>query len=102
MQRFLALYSGPEDAAAFREHYATVHLPLVEALPGIRNINYAFDVTALQGATTYGCVVEAEFDDEDALQAALGSPAGEKATADLSNFASAGVELLTYEAARTR
>ena len=102
MQRFLALYSRPEDATAFREHYTTVHAPLVEALPGIRNISYAFDVTALQGDTTYGCVFEAEFDDEGASQAALGSPEGDKAAAELANFSGAGVELLTYDVARYR
>lgn len=102
MQRFIALYAPPQYPTAFQEHYAQVHVPIVETMPGIRQMSYAFDVAALNGDTTYGCVFEAEFEDREALLAALGSPQGEKAAADLANFAAAGVVLLDYEVARSR
>jgi uncharacterized protein (TIGR02118 family) len=96
VHRFLALYPPPADPAAFREHYVSVHIPLVEAMPGIHNMAYSFNATVLAGEATYALVFEAEFDDRAAMQAALESPEGAKAAADLANFATGGVILLDY------
>lgn len=102
MHRFVALYPPPLDVAAFQHHYTQVHVPLVEDLPGIRNIAYSFDVTVVAEDAAYACVFEAEFDDRAALQAALESPQGVKAAADVANFASGGVVLLDYPVAPQR
>jgi len=102
MHRFMALYAPPQDPAAFQEYYTKVHVPLVEDLPGIRNISYSFDVAVLQGEPAYACVFEAEFDDREALLGGLGSPEGAKAAADVANFATGGVVLLDYEVSQHR
>jgi uncharacterized protein (TIGR02118 family) len=97
VHRFLALYPPPKGPGAFREHYVSVHVPLVEAMPGIRNMAYSFDATVLAGDVRYALVFEAEFEDRAAMQAALESPEGAKAAGDLANFATGGVILLDYE-----
>jgi uncharacterized protein (TIGR02118 family) len=97
VHRLLALYFPPDDVGAFRKHYEEVHVPLVKAMPGIRAVNYTFDARVLHGEAKYALIFEAEFDDREALRAALESPEGAKAAADLANFASGGVVLLDYE-----
>lgn len=99
MHRFIALYPQPHDVSAFQEYYAETHVPLVDALPGIRNAKYSFDVAVLAGEASYACVFEAEFEDRAALHAALQSPEGVKAAEDVANFATGGVILLDYAAA---
>jgi uncharacterized protein (TIGR02118 family) len=42
-------------------------------------------------------IAELEFDSMDALQAAMASPEGLAAAADVANFAQAGVTLLVYD-----
>lgn len=99
MHRFLALYPQPLDVVAFRKYYTEVHVPLVDALPGIRNAKYSFDVAVLAGEASYACVFEADFEDRAALHAALQSAEGVEAAKDVENFATGGVILLDYEAA---
>jgi uncharacterized protein (TIGR02118 family) len=99
VHRFIALYPQPHDVAAFQKYYTEVHVPLVDALPGIRNAKYSFDVGVLAGEASYVCVFEAEFEDRAALHAALQSPEGIKAAEDVTNFATGGVILLDYAAA---
>ena len=36
--RLIALYSPPEDPAAFEAHYRDVHDPIVRRYPGIRDV----------------------------------------------------------------
>ena len=38
MFKLVALYSKPEDPAAFEKHYAEVHRPLVERIPGLSRL----------------------------------------------------------------
>lgn len=102
MHRFIVLYPRPQDVEAFRQHYSEVHVPLVQAMPGIKNMSYSFDATVLQGDAEYACVFEAEFEDRAALETALGSPQGAAAAADVANFATGGVVLLDYEVAGIR
>lgn len=102
MHRFVALYPPPQDLEAFTQYYSDVHVPLVAALPGIRNMSYSFDATVLHGDAEFVCVFEAEFEDRAALQSALGSPQGAAAAADVANFATGGVVLLDYEVAGIR
>jgi uncharacterized protein (TIGR02118 family) len=99
VHRFIALYPQPHDVAAFQEYYATIHVPLVDALPGIRNAKYSFDVAVLAGEASYACVFEAEFEDRAELYAAPQFSEGGKAAEDVANFATGGVILLDYAAA---
>lgn len=100
----LACYRHPEDPAAFDRHYADVHSKLGEALPGLRSYTGTHPGPGPDGTPApYYFVAALHFDDEAAMQAALGGEAGRAAVADLPNFAGAGVDLLmgpttTYQA----
>ncbi|NSY99153.1 EthD family reductase [Agrobacterium tumefaciens] len=94
----IALYAQPADASQFRAHLETVHLPLVSKFPGLRAMRHGFDVASPAGPKYYA-VVDCEFDTEDSMKTALASPQGEAAAADVPNYASAGVTILTFEVA---
>lgn len=98
MHRLQTLYPPPSDPNAFREHFESKHLPLVEKLPGLRAYSYGFDLAAVQGGESpYFCTFAGDFDDSQALDAALASPAGEAVAGDLPNYATGGVVLLRYD-----
>ena len=64
MHRLLTLYPPPSDPDAFRAHFEGTHLPLVEKLPGLRDYNYGFDLTAVDGGESpYFCTFAGDFDD---------------------------------------
>jgi uncharacterized protein (TIGR02118 family) len=97
VHRLIVLYPPPADPAAFAAYYEGTHLPLVDAMPGIRSYRYSFGVTAPGGGESpYFASFEGDFDDEAALNAALASPEGEAAGADVANFATGGAVLLHY------
>jgi uncharacterized protein (TIGR02118 family) len=49
------------------------------------------------GSLSPHLIAELEFDSMEAIQAAMASPEGQAAAADLANFAQAGVTLLVYD-----
>jgi uncharacterized protein (TIGR02118 family) len=78
---------SPTDPEAFERHYVETHAPLVTALPGLRAYEYGRALTNFDGSETDAFwVVSLTFDDEEAMHASFGSPAGQKTTADMSNF----------------
>ena len=94
MAQALVLYNTPADPAAFDAYYHRTHIPLANKIPGLRS--YVINdgpVVAISGNAPY-LVAELTFDSMAAMQAALASPEGQAAAADLPNFASAGVTLL--------
>lgn len=99
MHKLIALYHPPEDPQAFRVHLLNVHLPIVRGFPGLRAMRVGFDAAAASGVSPYFAVVECEFDDLAAMQAALASPAGVAAGDDVPNYAGAGVTILTFDSA---
>lgn len=91
-----ACYRQPADPEAFDQHYRDVHAALGRALPGLRSFTGTHPSPGPGGAApAYYFVAALGFDDEAALRAALGSPAGAATAADLPNFAGAGVDLMT-------
>jgi len=90
------LYNHPEDPAAFDKHYDEVHVPLANKLPGLRRYTVARPAPGPDGAQpAYHLVAVLEFDDAAAVGAAMGSPEGQAAQADLGNFAQAGATMLS-------
>jgi uncharacterized protein (TIGR02118 family) len=96
--KVIVLYGHPADPAAFDEHYATVHRPLVDKLPGLKQFEVCRVVaTAEGGELPYYRIAELSFESQEAMQAALGSPKGQATTGDLPNFASGGATVLITE-----
>ncbi len=97
MTRLLAIYNPPADPAKFDAHYHGTHLPLARTIPGLRGMRIsASPPVALAGTAPY-LVAELDFDSMAAFQAALASPEGQATSADVANYAQAGVSLLAYE-----
>lgn len=98
MAQVLVLYNTPVDSAAFDRYYEESHIPIAKQIPGLRRYTVnAGPVQALAGSAPY-VVAILEFDSIADLKAALASPEGRAAAADLPNFATGGVTLLVYEA----
>ncbi len=92
------LYGHPTDPAAFDEHYASVHAPLAEKMPGLKLFEVSRVVgTPEGGELPYYRIAELSFENQEALQAAFGSPEGQETVADLPNFASGGATVLFAE-----
>jgi uncharacterized protein (TIGR02118 family) len=94
----MVLYRPPADREAFNSYYERVHLPLAQKLPGVRAARYSLDVAAPEGAPAFTAVFEADFDSAEDMAAALASPEGAAAQADIPNFATGGLEILHFPA----
>lgn len=97
MAQILVLYNQPADTAAFDRYYQETHIPIARKIPGLRSYGISTGpVQALAGSAPY-LIAILTFDSLDAVNAALASPEGQAAAADLPNFASAGATLLIYD-----
>jgi uncharacterized protein (TIGR02118 family) len=95
MVKLVVAYGQPEDPAAFDEHYAGTHIPLVEKIPNLRRFESGKVLGAPDGsAPPFYYLAELSFDDAEQLQAAMGSPEGQAAGADVETFASGGATLM--------
>ena len=87
MIKLIALYKKPADVEAFEEHYANVHLPLVEKVPGLRKTELSRITGAPRGEAPFYLMVEMYFDDMDAYSRAMASEENKAAGRDLMSFA---------------
>ncbi|MGQ0480221.1 MAG: EthD family reductase [Pseudonocardia sp.] len=94
MYQVTVLYNHPEDAAAFDKHYREVHIPLAKKMPGLNGYYVNWCEPAPDGAKPpFHLIATLTAESKDAALAALGSPEGQAAVADLPNFATGGVQL---------
>lgn len=97
MAQVLVLYNAPADPAAFDRYYRQTHIPIAKKIPGLRSyVINGGPVRALAGSAPH-LVAILTFDSMDDLNAALVSPEGQAAAADLPNFASGGATLLIFD-----
>ena len=87
MIKLIALYKKPADVPAFEEHYANVHLPLVEKIPGLRKTELSRITGAPRGEAPFYMMYEMYFDDMDAYSRAMASEENKAAGRDLMSFA---------------
>jgi uncharacterized protein (TIGR02118 family) len=103
MTTLLALYRRPDggqDALdEFERRYATEHLPLVAATPGLRETTVHRVSEALGGETDLVLVTSMRFDDRAALDAGLASDAMRQAGRNLREIAPGLATLLVLEPA---
>ncbi len=97
MLRLLVLYGRPTDPDAFDRHYRQTHIGLARRLPGLRRYTISRGLGAMQGESPYHLVAELDFDDRNALDAAVSSTEGQAAVDDLANFATGGATILVSE-----
>src|SRR5205814_6772019 len=88
----------PAGPAEFDRYYRDVHTPLVQRIPGVRNIRFGRVLRTNDSAPApYYLVSEVYFDDAAALEAAQATPEMTAALADVPNFASGGVTIMLCE-----
>lgn len=87
MIKLIALYKRPADVEAFEQHYADVHLPLIEKIPGLRKTELSRITGAPRGEAPYYLMYEMYFDDMDAYNRAMMSDENKAAGKDLMSFA---------------
>ncbi len=89
--KLVVLYTHPDDAGAFDEHYAGTHRPLVDKIPGLQRTETGKVGAAIDGGEkTYYRITELYFADNAALQAGFGSEEGTATAADYQKIAPAG------------
>jgi uncharacterized protein (TIGR02118 family) len=98
MVKLVVLYGSPNNPEEFDQYYNASHVPLVHQIPDLRRFDAGKVLATPDGsAPPYYYMAELNFDDLDSLQAALGSPEGQAAAGDLTNFASGGATLMIAE-----
>lgn len=99
MAKLVVLYKTPTDPAAFDRYYFSTHAPKAKKIPGLRGYEVSDGAVGTPaGPAPYHLVATLSFDSPADLQAALASPEGQQAAADLGNFADGGAELLIFDA----
>ena len=98
MVKLIALYKKPADAQAFEEHYANVHLPLIEKIPGLRKTELSRITGAPRGEAPFYLMYEMYFDDMDVYNRAMASEENKAAGKDLMSFARDIVTLMIADA----
>jgi uncharacterized protein (TIGR02118 family) len=99
MIRVLALHNPPVELSSYDDYYVKRHMPLVQRVPGVRNIRFGKVLRGADGGPPpYFLVSDVYFDDEEALQRALASPEMAEAFADVPNFATGGGSIKICEA----
>lgn len=99
MVKFVVMYGQPEDPAAFDEHYASTHVPLVEKIPNLRRFEAGKVLGTPDGSDPpFYYLAELWFDDGAALASSFGSPEGQAAGADVETFATGGATVMIAEA----
>ena len=89
--KLVVLYTQPDDAGAFDEHYLGTHGPLVDRIPGLERWESARFVAAADGGEqTYHRMAELYFTDEAAMRAALASDESKATAADFQQIAPPG------------
>src|ERR671922_2480274 len=98
MMRIVSLHGHPDDPAEFERYYRDVHTPLVQRIPGVRNVRFGRVVgTDEDSPPPYYLVSDVYFDDAAALEAARVTPEMAAALADVPNFATGGVTIMLCE-----
>lgn len=96
MVKLTLLFRQPTDEVAFEPRY-NMNLSLLEKMPGLRRRQACLVLGGPAGKSPYYRILEFYFDDFPALDAALLSPEGREAGADLMQYARSDVELIFSE-----
>lgn len=97
MVKLIALYTRPDDPAAFDTHYREVHAPLAARMPGLRRMEVNRVTGSPAGEPRYYQVASLYFDDMAALKNAMKSPEGQAAAKDVMGFAGKYLHMMVAE-----
>jgi uncharacterized protein (TIGR02118 family) len=86
-------YGHPDDPAAFDAYYESTHRPLAEKLPGLTSFTARHCESLDDSPPKYFLIAELAFPSREALHAAVSSPQGHAAAADVAKFATGGATM---------
>jgi uncharacterized protein (TIGR02118 family) len=95
MVKLIAMFTKPEDAAAFDESYFGTHLALNAKTPGLLRIEVSRVTGAPRGESPYYLITELYFADESAMRAAFATAEATAAARNLMSFAKGLVTMHT-------
>jgi uncharacterized protein (TIGR02118 family) len=96
--RIIAHYHHPANPQAFLEHYRGTHAVLTKRLENLAAYTWGTCETLDGAKPEYFLTAVLDWPSKEAALADLGSPVGAEATADMANFAQAGLTMTGYEA----
>jgi uncharacterized protein (TIGR02118 family) len=100
MALLIAMYRKPDDPAAFNRYYYETHVPIAKRIPGLRGYEVTVGpILVMDGVSPYHLVANLRFDSVAAIKMALESEEGKATSADLANFAAAGVDIYIADSA---
>jgi uncharacterized protein (TIGR02118 family) len=97
MVKFVAMFSKPEDPAAFDRAYFDVHLPLNAKTPGLRRTEVTRVTGAIRGESPWYLVTEMYYNDQESLRTGLASSEAAEAGKQLMTFAKGLVTFYTAD-----
>ena len=98
MIKVVILYKKPSDTEKFDAHYFGTHMPLAAKIPGLVRAESVKLGPGMDGSEApYYVQTELLFPDQQAMMSAFGTPEGAATTADLANFESDGMIMLSGE-----
>jgi uncharacterized protein (TIGR02118 family) len=97
VHRLIVQYGQPTDPAEFDRHYREVHVPLVQAVPGLVRFTVGRPRSMDRNTPAPYAVAELDFESAEAMGTALGTEAGRAAGADVATFATGGVTMASYD-----
>lgn len=86
MAKILVMYPHPTDKQGFKDQHEEVHLPLVNAVEGVKNVVIHSVGETINVKQDVYLVVEIEFDNQEILQQALSSEQWQKVQADVDHL----------------
>ena len=96
MKQVVVIYGMPKDTSHFNQYYEEVHVLLVQRMPHLRAFQYSKgEVQSSSAEFAPHLVATLTYDTDADLAASLESAEGKAAVADVANFASGGVTILT-------
>lgn len=91
MHDLIVLYNQPESTDAFDSHYRDTHVPLVHALPKLREFSWG---KVSEENAPYYVVARLSYDSAEDAEESMASEPGRASVDDLANFAGAGVTVV--------
>ena len=96
MIKVTVLYGHPASPEQFEKYYEHTHIPIAEKMRGVARFETTKFTPGPGGVKpAFYRMAEIYFSTDAQMQATMSSPEGQAAVADLPNFASGGVTILT-------
>jgi uncharacterized protein (TIGR02118 family) len=99
MYQLTAVYAHPADPDAFVAHYRDTHAKIAAQLPDVRFYDWHVCESLDGTRPPYFLAAVIQWDSKESALASLGSEIGQRAVADIPNFADAGCEMQFGEVA---